>query len=153
MSSPHSWSQACISQEKLIWALTYLRFLPTSYPILDIHSINLMNLTPKQEENKNKNKTKKDDKYPFISTLSETTPHSQQKKKTLKDGCSNTYPFSIITKWKATCLRNSTTAYQNNIIHFSCQSGLPPECSRWLPMSRIPKSPLSTLSNSTDWVW
>lgn len=55
------------------------KILPTLYPILDIRSINLMNLSPKQGGNKHIHI----DKCLPIITLSETTPRNQQKRKRL----------------------------------------------------------------------
>lgn len=55
------------------------KILPTCYPILDIHSIHLMNLSPKQGGNKHIHI----DKCPPIITLSEITPCNQQKRKRL----------------------------------------------------------------------
>ena len=46
----------------------------------------------------------------------------------------------------------SSNCLSNNVLHFSCQR-FPPKCSRWIPISRIPKSPLSTPSNSTVCIW
>lgn len=73
-----------------------LDFLPAGYPILDIHSINLMKLNPKKEENRNQKICI--DKYSPISTSSETIPCNQTKKDMFKDDYSNTYPSFIVIK-------------------------------------------------------